>query len=93
MQASTFGVKGAIFGAQKQRGFVGFGDFRNGSGLRPRSVCMAKNPNSCGSRLGSVTMETELVSARVGSIGIFGSSAKPRSVRVQASGLHFACCI
>lgn len=88
MQASTFAIKGAIFGAQNQQGLVGFGEFRNGSVLRPRRVCMTKISNSCGIRLGSATMETELTSGRVGFSGILGSSAKPRSIRVQASGLH-----
>ncbi|KAL5148787.1 Plastidic glucose transporter 4 [Glycine soja] len=86
MQASTFGVEGATFGVQERRGLVGFGEFRNGSVLRPRRVCMTKNNTDlCGLRLGSVTMETELTSARIGFGGIFGPSVKPRSVRVMAS--------
>ncbi|RDX71713.1 Plastidic glucose transporter 4, partial [Mucuna pruriens] len=86
MLASTFGVEGATFGVQKRRGLVGFGEFRNGSVLRTRRVCMTKNnTNLCGLRLGSVTMETELTSTRVGFGGIFGPSVKPRSVRVMAS--------
>ncbi|KAH1215486.1 Plastidic glucose transporter 4 [Glycine max] len=89
MQASTFGVEGATFGVQERRGLVGFGEFRNGSVLRPRRVCMTKNNTDlCGLRLGSVTMETELTSARIGFGGIFGPSVKPRSVRVMASGLY-----
>lgn len=89
MQASTFGVEGATFGVQERRGLVGFGEFRNGSVLRPRRVCMANNNiDLCGLRLGSVTMETELTNARVGFGGIFGPSVKPRSVRVMASGLY-----
>ncbi|KAL5153376.1 Plastidic glucose transporter 4 [Glycine soja] len=86
MQASTFGVEGATFGVQSRRGLVGFREFRNGSVLRPRRVCMANNNiDLCGLRLGSVTMETELTNARVGFGGIFGPSVKPRSVRVMAS--------
>lgn len=89
MQASTLAVKGGIFGDQKQRRLVGFGEFRNGSVLRHRRVCMGKKSNYCGLRLGSVTMETEIISAKVVSSGIFGSSAaKSRSVRVHVSGLH-----
>lgn len=89
MQASTFGVEGATFGVQERRGLVGIGEFRNGSVLRPRRVCMANNNiDLCGLRLGSVTMETELTNARVGFGGIFGPSVKPRSVRVMASGLY-----
>ncbi|KAL2976823.1 hypothetical protein AAZX31_13G031600 [Glycine max] len=86
MQASTFGVEGATFGVQERRGLVGIGEFRNGSVLRSRRVCMTKNNTDlCGLRLGSVTMETELTSARIGFGGIFGPSVKPRSVRVMAS--------
>lgn len=89
MQASTFGVEEATFGVQSRRGLVGFREFRNGSVLRPRRVCMTKNNTDlCGLRLGSVTMETELTSARIGFGGIFGPSVKPRSVRVMASGLY-----
>lgn len=89
MQASTFGVEEATFGVQSRRGLVGFREFRNGSVLRPRRVCMTKNNTDlCGLRLGSVTMETELTNARVGFGGIFGPSVKPRSVRVMASGLY-----
>jgi hypothetical protein len=87
MQASTVSVKGSIFGANNQKGLVGFGDFRNGSVLRPRRVCMTKKSNFCGSRIGSVSVESELSSARVGFGGIFMNSAKSRSIRVQASGL------
>jgi hypothetical protein len=87
MQASTVSVKGSIFGANNQKGLVGFGDFRNGSVLRPRRVCMTKKSNFCGSRIGSVSVESELSSARVGFGGIFMNSAKSRPIRVQASGL------
>ncbi|KAK7381068.1 hypothetical protein VNO78_33592 [Psophocarpus tetragonolobus] len=86
MQASTFGVEGATFGVQKPKGLVGFGDFRNGSVLRSRRVCMTKNnTNFCWLRLGSVAMETELTSSRVGLGGLLWPSVKPRSVRVMAS--------
>lgn len=50
---------------------------------------MGKKSNYYGLRPGSVTMETKIISAKVGSSGIFGSSAaKSRSVRVHVSGLH-----
>jgi len=88
MQASTVSVKGSIFGAKNQKGLVGFGEFRNGSGLRPRRVCMSKNSNLCGSRLGSVSVESGMSSARVSLGGVLVNSVKSRSVRVQASGLH-----
>ncbi|XP_058751279.1 plastidic glucose transporter 4-like [Vicia villosa] len=89
MQASSVSVKGTIFGAQTQRGLVGFGDFRNGSVVRPRRVCLTKNSNFCGSRLASsVTVESKLRSGRVGFGGVFVSSAKSRSFRVHASGLQ-----
>ncbi|KAJ1391442.1 Sugar/inositol transporter [Sesbania bispinosa] len=48
---------------------------------------MTNRTSCCGLRPGSVLMETELTSRGRGFGGIFGSSAKPRSVRVQASGL------
>ncbi|TKY45899.1 Plastidic glucose transporter 4 [Spatholobus suberectus] len=86
MQVSTFGVQGATFGVQNRSGLVGFGGFRNGSVLGPRRVSMRNNNTDlCGLRLGSVTMETELTSTRVGFGGIFGPSVKPRSVTVMAS--------
>ncbi|CAI8594097.1 unnamed protein product [Vicia faba] len=88
MQASSVSVKGGIFGAQNQRGLVGFGEFRNGSVVRPRRVCLTKNSNFCGSRLGSVSVESGLRSGRVGFGGILVSSAKSREFRVHASGLH-----
>jgi len=88
MQASTVSVKGSIFGAKNQKGLVGFGEFRNGSGLRPRRVCMSKNSKFCGSRLGSVALESGMSSARVSLGGVLVNSVKSRSIRVQASGLH-----
>ncbi|GAU36552.1 hypothetical protein TSUD_277580 [Trifolium subterraneum] len=47
---------------------------------------MTKNSNFCGSRIGSVSVESEPSSARVCFGGIFMNSAKSRSVRVQVSG-------
>ncbi|CAK8533208.1 unnamed protein product [Lathyrus sativus] len=88
MQASSVSVKGSIFGAQSQKGLLGFGEFRDGSVLRPTRVCLTKNSNFCGSKLGSLTVKSELRSGRVGFGGVFVSSAKSRSFRVQASGLH-----
>jgi len=84
MQASTFTVKGGIgFGVQKRTRILnGFGESKKPSlGLRmtDRSAC-------CGLRTSSTAMETELTGARVGAYGIFRSSAKPRSVKAQASG-------
>lgn len=88
MQASTVSVKGSIFGAKNQKGLIGFGEFRNGSGLRTKRVCMSKKSNFCGSRLGSVAVESGMSSARVSLGGVLVNSVKSRSVRVQASGLH-----
>ncbi|BAU01628.1 Plastidic glucose transporter [Vigna angularis] len=86
MHSSTFGVEGATLGVPKRRGLVDFVDFRNGSVLRRSTVSMTKNnTNLCGLRLGSATMETKLISTSVGFGGVFGSSVKPRSVRVMAS--------
>jgi len=89
MHASTFGVKGATLGVPKRRGLVDFVEFRNGSVLRHSRVSMAKsNTDLCGLRLGSATMETKLIGTSVGFGGFFGSSVKPRSVRVMTSGLY-----
>ncbi|ESW23608.1 hypothetical protein PHAVU_004G061900 [Phaseolus vulgaris] len=86
MHASTFGVKGVTLGVPKRRGLVDFVEFRNGSVLRHSRVSMAKsNTDLCGLRLGSATMETKLIGTSVGFGGIFGSSVKPRSVRVMTS--------
>ncbi|CAL0299135.1 unnamed protein product [Lupinus luteus] len=86
MQASTFAVKGATFGVQKERASVGFGDFRNWNVLRPISVCITNNgTNSYGLRLSKATKSNDMNCARVGFNGIFGSSTKARSVKVQAS--------
>lgn len=85
MQASTVSVKGSIFGAKNQKGLIGFGEFRNGSGLRTKRVCMSKKSNFCGSRLGSVAVESGMSSARVSLGGVLVNSVKSRSVRVQAS--------
>jgi len=50
---------------------------------------MAKNNiDLSGLRPGSATMETKLIGTSVGFGGVFGSSVKPRSVRVMASGLY-----
>ncbi|XP_030952608.1 plastidic glucose transporter 4-like [Quercus lobata] len=83
MQTSTFTVKGGIgFGVQKRTRILnGFGESKKPSlGLRmtDRSAC-------CGLRTSSTAMETELTGARVGAYGIFRSSAKPRSVKAQAT--------
>ena len=89
MHASTFGVKGATLGVPKRRGLVDFVEFRNGSVLRRSGVTMAKNNTDlCGLRLGSATMETKLIGTSVGFGGSFGSSVKPRSMRVMATGLY-----
>lgn len=90
MQATSYAsVKGG-FGIQNQRkGLLGFGELRNrtSSGLRS-TLCMADR-RSCfgGLSLSSVAMGAELTRARIGVDGIFGSSARPRSVKAQASGL------
>jgi len=57
---------------------------------RARRVCMSMSSGSswwCGLRPSSFNMDTEF-SVRGNTFGgIFGSSAKPRSLRVQPSGL------
>ena len=92
MQASTFPwVKGGIgtgfgFGAQnKRRVLVGLSE----SKCRRRvSVLMSDRASCCGGlSLNSMASGIELGRSRMG----FGSSssAKPRSVKAQASGLNF----
>ncbi|WJX87021.1 hypothetical protein P8452_71031 [Trifolium repens] len=51
-------MHGSILGANNQKVLVDFGDFRNGSVLRPRRDCMTKKSNFCGSRIGSVSVES-----------------------------------
>lgn len=85
MEASTFAIKGNnILGIRKQIVFP------RRCEIRSTSISMMNRTNCFGLRLGgsgSVTMEAELTRARMGSRGgIFGSLAKPRFVRVQASG-------
>ena len=50
-------------------------------------MCMSSSNriNCFGFSLDLVSMETELTGTRLGTNSIFGSSAKPRSVRSQAS--------
>ena len=84
MQASALAVKGiSCLGIQNRK------LFRSESKFRTRSVCMgSSNRTNCfGFGLGSVSMEAELTGTRLGTSSIFGSTAKPRSVRAQASGL------
>lgn len=84
MQASTYAVKGDVgFGVQKRtRVLKRFGELGKPSlGLR-----MTDSTPCCGLRLSSIAMEAELTGARLGATGIFRSSAKPRSVKAQASG-------
>lgn len=83
MQATTYAVKGGIgFGVQKRptllKGFGEFGRPSLGFRMTDRTAC-------CGLRLGSIAMEAELTGARLGAT--FRSSAKPRSVKAQASGV------
>ncbi|KAL5538829.1 hypothetical protein UlMin_042758, partial [Ulmus minor] len=89
MQASAYTtVKGSIdFGVQNQRRvLLGLGESRNTGVSGFRNLCMTDRSNCCGGlSLSSVAMGTELVRTRFGVDGIFGSSAKFRSVRAQAS--------
>ncbi|PON53095.1 Sugar/inositol transporter [Parasponia andersonii] len=90
MQASANpGVKGSLgFGTQNQRRvLLGLGESRSRRRVSVlKSQCMTDRSSCCGGlSLSSVTMGVELGRARVGVDRIFGSSAKPRSVRAQAS--------
>lgn len=83
MQSSAYAVKGGIgFGFQDRPTLLkGFGEFGKSSlafRMTDRTAC-------CGVRLSSIAMEAELTGARLGAS--FRSSAKPRSVKAQASGL------
>lgn len=94
MQASTLTVKGTTcFGVQKKTVVPGFSRFRSRSAPRHRSIFMTNRTSCFGLRLGSVTMETELTNTRIAISSIFGSSAKPRSVTAQASGLPSAAAV
>ncbi|KAF7811276.1 Plastidic glucose transporter 4 [Senna tora] len=85
MQAPASTFKGRPLGFQKEKGLLGF---RSTARLLRRRTC---STSCCDLWLGSLTMETERIGSRVGSgASIFSSSAKPRSVRVQASGLFAA---
>ncbi|XP_062150609.1 plastidic glucose transporter 4 [Alnus glutinosa] len=82
MQASAYAVKGGIgFGVQNRptllKGFGEFGKSSLGFRMTDRTAC-------CGVRLSSIAMEAELTGARLGAS--FRSSARPRSVKAQASG-------
>ncbi|PON39613.1 Sugar/inositol transporter [Trema orientale] len=90
MQASANpGVKGALgFGTQNQRRvLLGLGESRSRRRVSVlESQYMTDRSSCCGGlSLNSVTMGVELGRARVGVDRIFGSSAKPRSVKAQAS--------
>lgn len=90
MQASANpGVKGGLgFGTQNQRRvLLGLGESRSRRRVSVlKSQYMTDRSSCCGGlSLNSVTMGVELGRARVGVDRIFGSSAKPRSVKAQAS--------
>lgn len=73
---------------QRKRVLLGFGEVRNRTSSGLRSLCMTDRSSCCaGLSLSSVAMGAELARARVAINGVFGSSAKPRSVKAQATGL------
>ncbi|XP_057491564.1 plastidic glucose transporter 4-like [Actinidia eriantha] len=84
MQASTHAVRGSIsLGVQNRKVLLGFGEFRKRS-LDLKNLCMTERSNCFGLSLGSLAMEAELTRVRTGVERVFRSSAKARSVRVQA---------
>ncbi|XP_030507559.1 plastidic glucose transporter 4 isoform X1 [Cannabis sativa] len=90
MQASTYSaVKGRVgFGAEHQRRVsLGLGESTSRRRVSMlRSQYMTDRSSCCGGlSLNSATMGIELGRARMGVDGIFGSSAKSRSVKAQAS--------
>ncbi|XP_028785529.1 plastidic glucose transporter 4-like [Neltuma alba] len=76
MEASSFVIKGNTLRVQKPSVFT------SRTTVRSRTVCMTNMRNCFGLGVGPLTMEAELTR---GVRGIFGSSAKPRFIRVQAS--------
>lgn len=73
---------------QKKRVLLGFGEVRNRTRSGLRNLCMTGRSTCCaGLSRSSVAMGAELARARVAINGVFGSSAKPRSVKAQATGL------
>ena len=96
MQASYASVKGTLgVGVQNQkRVFLGFGEVRNRGSSGLRSLCMIDRSTCCGGlSLSSVAMGAKLGAVRKGVNGVFGSSAKPRSVKAQATGLFITHCV
>ncbi|CAM8997944.1 unnamed protein product [Rhodiola kirilowii] len=86
MQASTCAVRGGVgfdIGNRSGRVLCGLGELRSRSGVL--NFSRTERGSRCNFPLGSVGMGAELTRAvnRVG--GVFGSSAKARSVRAQAS--------
>lgn len=90
MQASYVSVKGSLgVGDQNQkRVLLSFGEVRNRGSSGLRKLCMTDRSTCCGGlSLKSVAMGAKLAGVRMGVNGVFGSSAKPRSVKAQATGL------
>uniref|UniRef100_A0A5B7CCR4 Putative hexose transporter n=1 Tax=Davidia involucrata TaxID=16924 RepID=A0A5B7CCR4_DAVIN len=86
MQASTFAVKGTVgLNIQNRRVLPGFGEFRKVS-LALNNLCMTERSTCFGLRLSQAAMGAEHGRPRTGVESLFRSSAKARSVKVQASG-------
>ncbi|PHT56679.1 Plastidic glucose transporter 4 [Capsicum baccatum] len=86
MQALTFTVKGNVgFGFQNRQILQGVCDFRSRN-LAGKSLRMTERSSCFGVNMDSASMGIELGRARRTVQSVFGSSAKPRSHRVRASG-------
>lgn len=82
MEASSLVIKGNTLRVQK----ASFVRSRSTT-VKPTTLCMSNRRNCFGLRVGLVTMEAEMANMRGSVRSIFGSSAKSRFIRVQASGL------
>ncbi|KAM3363232.1 plastidic glucose transporter 4 [Capsicum galapagoense] len=86
MQALTFTVKGNVgFGFQNRQILQSVCDFRSRN-LAGKSFRMTERSSCFGVNMDSASMGIELGRARRTVQSVFGSSAKPRSHRVRASG-------
>lgn len=95
MQASTYAVKtSACFEAgNRRRVTAGFAEFKSSNvalnGNTSRSICMRDKTACSGLCLDAADMGMKLTRAGCGVESLFRSTAKPRSVKAQASGSSF----
>lgn len=86
MQASAFGLKGGLgFDIGPRRGLRGSAKLRSRVLASPKDRCMTERNSCFGLRLSSGSMGIELGHVRNSDKTVFGSSAKYRSIKAQAS--------